>query len=64
MACSASAASRKIAGALGPVDGLLGASANLMGEVTVAYERPDTRTAVVEALAAAGFPVVASRTVP
>jgi copper chaperone CopZ len=46
-----------IATALGGVDGLAGASANLMGEVTIAYDTPDVREAAVAALAQAGFPI-------
>jgi copper chaperone CopZ len=46
-----------IASALGDVDGLAGASANLMGEVTIAYEEPDVRDAAVAALERAGFPI-------
>lgn len=49
----------KIGAAIGGVDGLLAASANLAGEVAIRYDdaAPQTRTAVVEALAGAGFPV-------
>jgi len=49
----------KIGRAIGEVDGLLAASANLAGEVSIRYDdaRPQTRSAVVEALAGAGFPV-------
>jgi copper chaperone CopZ len=46
-----------LASALGGVEGLAGASANLMGEVTVAYETPDVRAAAVAAIEAAGFSV-------
>ena len=46
-----------IATALGGVDGLAGASANLMGEVTLAYETPEVRAAAVAAIEAAGFSV-------
>ena len=51
----------KIGGAIGEIDGLRAASANLAGEVSIRYdaEEPQTRRAVVEALAAAGFPVAA-----
>lgn len=48
---------RAIATALGGVDGLAGASANLMGEVTLAYETPEVRLAAVSAIEAAGFTV-------
>jgi copper chaperone CopZ len=47
-----------LATALGGVEGLAGASANLMGEVTVAYEAPEVREAAVAAIEAAGFTVV------
>jgi copper chaperone CopZ len=46
-----------IATALGSVDGLAGASANLMGEVTLAYETPEARAAAVAAIEGAGFSV-------
>jgi copper chaperone CopZ len=46
-----------LATALGGVEGLAGASANLMGEVTVAYESPEVRDAPVAAIEAAGFTV-------
>jgi copper chaperone CopZ len=46
-----------LATALGGVEGLAGASANLMGEVTIAYESPEVRLAAVAAIEAAGFPV-------
>jgi copper chaperone CopZ len=46
-----------LATALGGVEGLAGASANLMGEVTVAYESPEVRDAAVAAIEAAGFTV-------
>jgi copper chaperone CopZ len=46
-----------IATALRGVDGLAGASANLMGEVTLAYETPEVRQAAVTAIEAAGFSV-------
>ena len=46
-----------LATALGGVEGLAGASANLMGEVTLAYESPDVRQAAVAAIEAAGFSV-------
>lgn len=49
----------KIGSAIGSIDGLRAASANLAGEVSIRYDdrAPQTRTAVVDALAAAGFPV-------
>jgi copper chaperone CopZ len=46
-----------IAGALQGVDGLAGASANLMGEVTIAYDTTDVRDAAVAAIEQAGFTV-------
>jgi copper chaperone CopZ len=46
-----------LATALGGVDGLAGASANLMGEVTIAYESPEVRQAAIAAIEAAGFAV-------
>jgi copper chaperone CopZ len=46
-----------IAGALRGVDGLAGASANLMGEVTIAYDTTDVRDAAVAAIESAGFTV-------
>ena len=46
-----------IAAALGGVDGLAGASANLMGEVTIAYDTPDVRAAAVAAIEPAGFTI-------
>jgi copper chaperone CopZ len=46
-----------IATALQGVDGLAGASANLMGEVTLAYDTPEVRNAAVAAIEAAGFAV-------
>ena len=51
----------KIGGAIGTIDGLTAASANVLGEVSIRYDdaEPDTRRAVVDALAAAGFPVAA-----
>ena len=50
----------KIGEAIRDVDGLRAASANLAGEVAIRYDEgePQTRAAVVEALAGAGFPVV------
>ena len=53
-----------IAAALGPIDGLLGASANLMGEVTVAYDDAAVGIAVVAALDEAGFPLRGRRPAP
>ena len=52
----------KIGGAIGTIDGLTAASANVLGEVSIRYDdaEPDTRRAVVDALAAAGFPVAAA----
>ena len=51
----------KIGAALAPVPGVLAASASLAGDVTVRYDGdvPGVREAVVSALGAAGFPVVA-----
>jgi copper chaperone CopZ len=46
-----------LATALGGVDGLAGASANLLGEVTIAFESPEVRAAAVAAIEAAGFSV-------
>jgi copper chaperone CopZ len=46
-----------LASALGGVDGLAGASANLMGEVTIAFAAPEVREAAVAAIEAAGFSV-------
>ena len=46
-----------LATALGGVEGLAGASANLMGEITIAYESPEVRQAAITAIEAAGFPV-------
>ena len=46
-----------LATALGDVDGLAGASANLMGEVTIAFESLAVRAAAVAAIEAAGFSV-------
>lgn len=48
---------QKLAVALGAVDGLAGASANLMGEVTIAYDTPAVRAAAVAAIETAGFSV-------
>jgi copper chaperone CopZ len=53
-----------IAAALAPIDGLLGASANLIGEVTVAYDEKPVGAAVVAALEAAGFPVSSRHAAP
>ncbi len=60
-ACTACSCVAKIGGAIGTIDGLTAASANVMGEVSIRYDEadPDTRRAVVDALAAAGFPVAA-----
>jgi copper chaperone CopZ len=46
-----------LATALGGVEGLAGASANLMGEVTIAYDSTDVRAAAVAAIEGAGFTV-------
>jgi copper chaperone CopZ len=46
-----------LATALGGVEGLAGASANLMGEVTIAYDSADVRDAAVAAIEGAGFTV-------
>ena len=46
-----------LATALGGVEGLAGASANLMGEVVIAYDTPDVRDAAVAAIERAGFSV-------
>jgi copper chaperone CopZ len=48
---------RALATALGGVEGLAGASANLMGEVTIAYDSADVRAAAVAAIEGAGFTV-------
>jgi copper chaperone CopZ len=48
---------QKLAIALGGVEGLAGASANLMGDVTIAYDTPEVRSAAVAAIEAAGFSV-------
>ena len=50
----------KIGAALAPLPGVVGASASLAGQVTVAYDDavPGVREAVRTSLAAAGFPVV------
>jgi copper chaperone CopZ len=48
---------QKLATALGGVDGLAGASANLMGDVTLAYDAPEVRSAAIAAIEAAGFTV-------
>jgi copper chaperone CopZ len=48
---------QKLGEALGRVEGLAGASANLMGEVTIAYGEPSARAAAVAAIEAAGFSV-------
>ena len=53
----------KIAAALADIDGLLAADANLMGEITVRLDDPEARERVQAALAAAGFPVAAVRSV-
>jgi copper chaperone CopZ len=46
-----------LASALGGVDGLAAASANLLGEVTIAFESPEVRAEAVAAIEAAGFSV-------
>ena len=46
-----------LATALVGVEGLAGASANLMGEVTIAYESPEVRHSAIAAIERAGFPV-------
>jgi copper chaperone CopZ len=48
---------QRLAVALGGVEGLAGASATLMGDVTLAYDSPDVRAAAVAAIEAAGFSV-------
>jgi copper chaperone CopZ len=48
---------QRLAVALGSIDGLAGASATLLGEVTLAYDSVDVRTAAVAAIEAAGFSV-------
>jgi copper chaperone CopZ len=53
-----------IAAALEPIEGLRGASANLMGEVTVAYDDAPVGAAVEAALEAAGFPISSRRPAP
>jgi copper chaperone CopZ len=47
----------RLATALGGIEGLAGASANLMGEVTLAYDSADARRAAVAAIEDAGFSV-------
>lgn len=51
---------QKIGTALGAVDGLVGASATLTGEVSISYDelRPEVRDRVVVALAGCGFGLV------
>jgi copper chaperone CopZ len=53
---------QKIGEAIREVDGLRAASANLAGEVAIRYDEaePQTRAAVVDALAGAGFPVTSA----
>lgn len=51
----------RLAGALRPVEGIESANANLMGEVTLAWDDERTsREALVEALSRAGFPELAA----
>jgi copper chaperone CopZ len=52
---------QSIAAALQSVPELAAASANLMGEVTVAYEDEAVRAAAVAAIESAGFEVTGSR---
>ena len=52
----------RIAAALRDVDGLLGASATMTGEVTVAYEEAGVRDRVARAIEDAGFTVAGTRT--
>lgn len=53
----------RIAQAVAPVDGVLAASANLAGEISLAYDDPAARAAVVAAVEAAGFTLTGSRPV-
>jgi copper chaperone CopZ len=48
---------QKIGAALGAVDGLVGASATMTGEVSISYDaaQPEVRERVVEALTDCGF---------
>jgi copper chaperone CopZ len=48
---------QKIGTALGAIEGLVGASCTMTGEVSISYDetRPDVRERVVGALAACGF---------
>jgi copper chaperone CopZ len=51
----------RLAGALTGLDGLEAANANLMGQVTLAWDdRRTTREALLEALAQAGFREIAA----
>lgn len=51
----------RLAGALGGVDGLEGANANLLGQVTLSWDDEKTsRETLVEAMAQAGFREVAA----
>jgi copper chaperone CopZ len=52
---------QKIGSALGAVDGLMGASATLTGEVSISYDerQPEVRQRVVDALAGCGFGLLA-----
>jgi copper chaperone CopZ len=52
---------QSIAAALQSVPELAAASANLMGDVTVAYEDESVRAAAVAAIEEAGFEVTGSR---
>jgi copper chaperone CopZ len=52
---------QKIGTALGAVDGLVGASATLTGEISISYDeaQPEVRERVVDALAGCGFGLLA-----
>ena len=52
---------QKIGTALGGVDGLVGASATLTGEVSISYDeaQPEVRDRVVASLAGCGFGLLA-----
>lgn len=53
----------KIAAALGAIEGLHAADANLMGEITVRVDGPEAHERVRTALESAGFPVAGVRPV-
>jgi copper chaperone CopZ len=54
----------KIAAALSGVEGLQGAEANLMGEISVRVDGPAAHDRVHAALEGAGFPVASVRPLP